>query len=146
MRLNVLKSKIHRATVTHADIAYEGSVSVDAALLEAANILPFEAVHVWNVSNGSRLVTYALPAERGSGVVCINGAAAHLNKPGELVILATYAEMEPAEAGAHQPLVVHVDNANRLLGPARPEVPGPSRREVVAAANGHDRQRGVPTN
>ncbi len=128
MRVNVLKSKIHRATVTHADVAYEGSVSIDLALLEAANILPHEAVHVWNVTNGARLVTYALPAERGSGTVCINGAAAHLNRPGDLVILATFADMGPIEARRHQPTVVHVDATNRILGPARAEIPGPNRR------------------
>src|SRR5258706_14843181 len=100
MRLNVFKSKIHRATVTHADIAYEGSVSIDADLLDAAGILPYEAVHIWNVTNGSRLVTYALAGARGSGTVCVNGAAAHLNRPGGLVILATYADIDPAEAKA----------------------------------------------
>ena len=93
MRLNVFKSKIHRATVTHADVAYEGSVSIDADLMDAAEILPYEAVHIWNVTNGSRLVTYALAGARGSGTVCVNGAAAHLNRPGDLVILATYADM-----------------------------------------------------
>ena len=85
MRLNIFKSKIHRATVTHADVAYEGSVSIDADLLDAAGILPYEAVHIWNVTNGSRLVTYALAGARGSGTVCVNGAAAHLNRPGDLV-------------------------------------------------------------
>ena len=125
MRLNIFKSKIHRATVTHADIAYEGSVSIDAALLEAANILPHEAVHIWNVTNGSRLVTYALAGARGSGTVCVNGAAAHLNRPGDLVILATYADMDPAEARAHVPTVVRVDENNRILADTSPELPGP---------------------
>jgi aspartate 1-decarboxylase len=125
MRLNIFKSKIHRATVTHADVAYEGSVSIDADLLDAAEILPHEAVHIWNVTNGSRLVTYALAGERGSGTVCVNGAAAHLNRPGDLVILATYADMEPAEARAHVPTVVRVDGNNRILSDKSPEVPGP---------------------
>jgi aspartate 1-decarboxylase len=125
MRLNIFKSKIHRATVTHADVAYEGSVSVDADLLEAAGILPHEAVHIWNVTNGSRLVTYALAGTRGSGTVCVNGAAAHLNRPGDLVILATYADMDPAEARAHVPTVVRVDENNRILADKGPEVPGP---------------------
>ena len=125
MRLNIFKSKIHRATVTHADIAYEGSVSIDADLLDAAGILPHEAVHIWNVTNGSRLVTYALAGERGSGTVCVNGAAAHLNRPGDLVILATYADMDPAEARAHVPTVVRVDGNNRILADNSPEVPGP---------------------
>src|SRR5215813_13559789 len=98
MRLNVFKSKIHRATVTHADLEYEGSVTIDSDLLEAAQILPYECVHVWNVTRGTRLVTYALEGPRGSGAVCVNGAAAHLNRPGDLVILATFADMTPAEA------------------------------------------------
>jgi aspartate 1-decarboxylase len=125
MRLNIFKSKIHRATVTHADVEYEGSVSIDADLLEAANILPNEAVHIWNVTNGSRLVTYALSGARGSGTVCVNGAAAHLNRPGDLVILATYADMDPAEARAHVPTVIRVDGNNRILSDKSPELPGP---------------------
>ena len=125
MRLHVFKSKIHRATVTHADVAYEGSVSIDADLLDAAGILPYEAVHIWNVTNGSRLVTYALAGVRGSGTVCVNGAAAHLNRPGDLVILATFADMDPAEAKEHLPLVVRVDENNRILSHVGPEVPGP---------------------
>jgi aspartate 1-decarboxylase len=125
MRLHVFKSKIHRAVVTHADLSYEGSVSVDADLLEAANILPYEAVHIWNVTNGTRLMTYALPGPRGSGAVCINGAAAHHNRPGDLVILATYAELEPAEARTHVPTIVRVDGNNRMLPYSGPEVPGP---------------------
>jgi len=125
MRLNIFKSKIHRATVTHADVAYEGSVSIDADLLDAAGILPYEAVHIWNVTNGSRLVTYALAGARGSGTVCVNGAAAHLNRPGDLVILATYADMEPAEAKTYVPRVVRVDENNRILANRAPEVPGP---------------------
>ena len=137
MRLNVFKSKIHRATVTHADVAYEGSVSIDADLMDAAGILPFEAVHIWNVTNGSRLVTYALAGERGSGTVCVNGAAAHLNRPGDLVILATYADMDPAEAKTHVPTVVRVDANNRILPYMGPELPGPildSRGVIVGKA------------
>jgi aspartate 1-decarboxylase len=101
MRLNVFKSKIHRATVTHADLEYEGSVTVDSDLLDAAEILPYEAIHIWNVTRGSRLVTYALPGPRGSGAICVNGAAAHLNKPGDMVILATFADMTREEARQH---------------------------------------------
>jgi aspartate 1-decarboxylase len=137
MRLNVFKSKIHRATVTHADVAYEGSVSIDADLLDAAGIVPYEAVHIWNVTNGSRLLTYALAGARGSGTVCVNGAAAHLNRPGDLVILATFADMEPAEAKAHVPVVVRVDKNNRILSHMGPEVPGPildSRRRSIGNA------------
>lgn len=125
MRLNVFKSKIHRATVTHADLEYEGSVTVDSDLLDAAQVLPYEAVHIWNVTRGSRLVTYALPGPRGSGAICVNGAAAHLNKPGDLVILATFAEMAPEEARQHRPTVVRVDAQNRQTDDVSEELPGP---------------------
>src|SRR5881398_142194 len=89
-RRSMLKSKIHRATVTDANVDYKGSVTIDSRLLEAADILPFEEVHVWNVTSGTRLRTYAMAGEAGSGVVCINGAAAHLAKPGDIVIIATF--------------------------------------------------------
>ncbi len=125
MKLYLLKSKIHRATVTHADLDYEGSVTIDAQLMDLAEILPHEAVHVWNVTQGHRLVTYALPAARGSGVVCINGAAAHHNRPGDLVILATFADMAPEEARGYRPKVVRVDARNRPTGDLREELPGP---------------------
>ena len=105
MKLNMFKSKIHRATVTHADLEYEGSVTIDLDLLEAAQILPFEAVHVWNVTRGTRLITYALEGPRGSGAICVNGAAAHLNSPGDLVIIATFAEMTAEEARLHLSLI-----------------------------------------
>jgi aspartate 1-decarboxylase len=127
VRRTLFKSKIHRATVTHADLHYEGSVTVDADLLEAADILPFERVHVWNVTNGSRLDTYALPGDAGSGVVCVNGAAARHASPGDVVIVATFAESESeAEARAWRPVVVRVDERNRLVdGPAH-ETAGPA--------------------
>jgi aspartate 1-decarboxylase len=125
MRLNVFKSKIHRATVTHADLEYEGSVTVDSDLLDAAEILPYEAVHIWNVTRGSRLMTYALPGPRGSGAICVNGAAAHLNKPGDLVILATFAEMTREEALKYRPIVVRVDAQNRQTEDVSEELPGP---------------------
>jgi aspartate 1-decarboxylase len=122
----MFKSKIHRATVTHADLAYEGSVTIDRDLMDAANILPHEAIHIWNVTRGTRLVTYALEGPRGSGAVCVNGAAAHLNRPGDLVILATFADMTAEEARAHVPSVVRVDEKNRiLLDKTGPELPGP---------------------
>jgi aspartate 1-decarboxylase len=127
MKLHVFKSKIHRATVTHADLAYEGSVTIDSELMEAAEILPFEAVHVWNVSNGQRLLTYALPGEAASGVVCVNGAAAHHNQPGDTVILATFADMTPEQARRFVPRVVRVDERNRRVADDA-EVPGPARR------------------
>jgi aspartate 1-decarboxylase len=125
MRLSMFKSKIHRATVTHADLTYEGSVTVDADLLEAAEILPYEAIHIWNATQGTRLITYALEGPRGSGAICVNGAAAHLNKPGDLVILATFAEMSSEEAREHKPIVVRVDGRNRRLADSREEQPGP---------------------
>jgi aspartate 1-decarboxylase len=110
----MFKSKIHRATVTQADVDYEGSITIDASLLEAADILPYEEVHVWNITRGTRLVTYALTAEPGSGTVCINGAGAHLVHPGDLVIVATYADMEDEAARAHKPKVVLLDARNRI--------------------------------
>lgn len=126
MRRRMFKSKIHRATVTQADLHYEGSVTIDEDLLDLADILPNESIEVWNVTRGTRLTTYALPGARGSGVICINGAAAHLNSPGDLVILATYAEMDDAEARRHVPCVVRVDEKNRPLRSQHPEIPGPA--------------------
>ena len=114
MRRRMFLGKIHRATVTHADLDYEGSVTIDKDLLDAAGMLDHEEIHVLNVTRGSRLVTYTLPGPRGSGVVCINGAAAHLNKPGDLVILATYGDMDDDEARKHVPKVVFVDGKNRI--------------------------------
>mgnify|MGYP001766487808 FL=1 len=114
MLLNVLKGKIHRATVTDADLSYEGSVTLDAALMEAAGIVPHEAVEIYDVTNGSRLRTYTLWAPPGSGLVCINGAAAHLVKKDDVVILCAYALMDPAEASLFRPRVVLVDEKNRV--------------------------------
>jgi aspartate 1-decarboxylase len=134
MRLNVFKSKIHRAKVTFADLDYEGSVTIDADLLDAAQILPNEAVHIWNVTRGTRLITYALEGPRGSGAVCVNGAAAHLNSPGDLVILATFADMTPAEARAHRPIVIRVDDNNRPIADNSPEQPGPVLHSLFLAS------------
>ena len=128
MRRTLFKSKIHRATVTHADLDYEGSVSIDQDLLDAAGILEYEAVHVWNITRGTRLQTYAINGERGSGIICINGAAAHLNRPGDLVILATFAEVEEVEARAWKPNVVLVDRDNKIVQTDATEVAGPARR------------------
>jgi aspartate 1-decarboxylase len=121
----MFKSKIHRATVTDADLDYEWSVTIDEDLLDQSDILPYEAVDVWNVTRGSRITTYAIAGARGSGVVCINGAAAHLNKPGDLVIIATFADMTEAQAKHHVPRVLRVDAKNRPLGDQPPESPGP---------------------
>jgi aspartate 1-decarboxylase len=131
MRRLMFKSKIHRATVTEADLHYEGSVTIDVELLRAADILPYEKVAIWNVTRGSRIETYALEGASGSGVICINGAAAHLNQPGDLVIIATFAEVEEAEARRWKPQVVFVDAKNRQVLPGESELPGPARRELL---------------
>lgn len=128
MRRILFKSKIHRATVTQADLDYEGSVTIDQNLLRAADIIANEKVAIWNVTQGTRLETYALEGEPGSGVICINGAAAHLNKPGDLVIIATFAEVEDSEARAWKPTVVFVDAKNRIVPGQTEEIPGPARR------------------
>ena len=128
MRRTLFKSKIHRATVTHADLDYEGSVTIDEDLMAAAGIWQFEAIHVWNITRGTRLQTYAIKGQAGSGIVCINGAAAHLNKPGDKVILATFAEMEEAEAREHVPQVVLYHAQNRVASRGVAEVAGPARR------------------
>lgn len=123
----IFKSKIHRATVTQADLHYVGSVTIDADLLDAADLLPGELVHIVDITNGSRLETYVIEGERGSGVVGINGAAAHLVHPGDLVIIISYAQVADAEARTLRPSVVHVDRDNRIVSlgddPSEP-VPG----------------------
>ena len=110
----MLKSKIHRATVTQADLHYVGSVTIDADLLDAADLLPGEQVAIVDVTNGARLETYTIPGERGSGVIGINGAAAHLVHPGDLVIIISYAQMDDATARQYEPSIVHVDADNRI--------------------------------
>ncbi len=114
MRRTMLKSKIHRATVTQADLHYEGSVTIDQNLLNAADILPYEMVSIWNITNGNRFDTYALAGEPGSGVVCVNGAAARMVSPGDLIIIATFVAMDEAEAKAVEPRLVFVDERNRI--------------------------------
>ena len=118
MQLILLKGKIHRAAVTQCDLHYEGSISVDATLLERAGILPHEQVDVLNINNGQRFTTYAIPAPAGSGTIGVNGAAARLAQKGDLVIIIAYARMEEAQARSFQPRVVMVDAANRPLPPA----------------------------
>ncbi|MFF1881512.1 aspartate 1-decarboxylase [Pseudarthrobacter sp. NPDC058196] len=115
MNRTMFKSKIHRATVTHADLHYVGSVTVDLDLLEAADILPGELVSIVDVTNGARLETYTIAGERGSGVIGINGAAAHLMHENDIVILITYAQMTTEEAKSYEPRVVHVDQGNRII-------------------------------
>jgi aspartate 1-decarboxylase len=116
MLRTMMKSKIHRATVTQADLHYVGSVTVDEDLLDAADLLPGELVHIVDVTNGARLETYTIAGERGSGVIGINGAAAHLVHPGDIVILIGYGQMETAEARTFEPHVVFVDEDNRVVG------------------------------
>jgi aspartate 1-decarboxylase len=111
----MLKSKIHRATVTQADLHYAGSLTVDAELMRAADLLPGEQVHVVDINNGARLETYVIEGPRGTGIIGINGAAARLVHPGDLVIIISYAALDDAEARAFVPRVVHVDAANRQL-------------------------------
>ena len=115
MLRTMMKSKIHRAKVTQADLHYVGSVTVDEDLLDAADLLPGELVHIVDITNGARLETYTIPGERGSGVIGINGAAAHLVHPGDLVILIGYGQMDTAEARELEPRVVFVDADNRVL-------------------------------
>ena len=115
MLRTMMTSKIHRATVTQADLHYVGSVTIDEDLLDAADLLPGEQVAIVDVTNGARLETYVIPGERGSGVIGINGAAAHLVHPGDLVIIISYGVMDETEAKSYLPRVVHVDGANRVV-------------------------------
>ncbi|MFY4717333.1 aspartate 1-decarboxylase [Streptomyces sp. LaBMicrA B280] len=131
MLRTMFKSKIHRATVTQADLHYVGSVTIDADLLDAADLLPGELVHIVDITNGARLETYVIEGERGSGVIGINGAAAHLVQPGDLVIIISYAQVDEAEARELKPRVVHVDAANRIVAlgaDASEPVPGSEQR------------------
>ena len=114
MQRVMLKSKIHRVTVTDANVDYEGSVAIDEVLMEAAGILPFEQVQIYNIANGARLTTYAIKGERGSGTISINGAAAHLASKGDLVIIASYCTLPEAQAALHNPILVYVDAGNGI--------------------------------
>ena len=131
MERRMLKSKIHRAVVTGADLHYEGSVTIDKNLMEAADIIPYEAVAIWDVTNGNRFETYAIEGEPGSGVICINGAAARMVALKDLVIIASFVNMEDSEARKHEPKLVFVDERNRLL-PMRNEKPGQGTLKKVA--------------
>jgi len=110
----MLKSKIHRATVTEANIEYEGSVTIDADLLDAADMLPYERVDIWDCSNGQRLSTYVIEGERGSGEICVNGAAAHLIKPHDVVIIASWVDVDDEQARGFEARRVFVDDQNRM--------------------------------
>jgi aspartate 1-decarboxylase len=114
MRRIMLKSKLHRVRVTHAELDYEGSVAIDARLLEAADIREYERVEVYNLRNGERFATYAIRAEAGSGIISVNGAAAHKANPGDIVIICAYAEFEEKELATFKPRLVYVDTANRI--------------------------------
>jgi aspartate 1-decarboxylase len=124
MRLTAFKSKIHRATVTEANLHYEGSVTIDSDLMDAADILPHEQVQVLNVNNGERFDTYAIRGPRGSGVICLNGPAARLAHVGDQVIILTYAAMEREELLRHVPTVVLVDGRNRIRALEHAKNPG----------------------
>ncbi len=117
MQLTLMKAKIHRATVTEADLHYEGSITIDSLLLEQSGILPYEQVHVYDIDNGQRFVTYAIQGPAGSGVICVNGAAARLVQKGDLVIIVAYAQMTEKEASSHQARVLLVDRQNRPTSP-----------------------------
>jgi aspartate 1-decarboxylase len=119
----MMKSKIHRATITQAEMHYEGSLTISAELMRAADILPYEMVHIYNISNGERFETYAIEGEENSGVICLNGAAARKGAPGDLIIITTYATYEAAELAKHQPKVVMVDKNNHLKNTSSAEKP-----------------------
>ena len=119
MNRTLLKSKIHRVTVTDANIEYEGSITVDRDLMDSADFHHYEQVHIFNVTNGNRFVTYVIEGERGSGDICVNGAAAHLAKKGDCLIVASFASYSESECKAHVPKLVYVDGENRItrIGP-----------------------------
>ena len=116
MTRTMLKSKLHRAHVTHSELHYEGSCAIDEALLEAADIHEYEQIQIYNVSNGERFTTYAIRAERNSGVISVNGAAAHKAEPGDIVIIATYAQYSELELARYAPNLVYVNPENRIIG------------------------------
>lgn len=130
MQRIMLKSKIHRATITGADLEYEGSITIDRDLMDAADILSYEKVAIWNVTNGSRLETYAIEGERGSGVICLNGAAARLVAPKDVIIIASFVNMDNEAAMKHEPKLVFVDDKNRML-PTRAEEAGQAKMRCV---------------
>ncbi len=115
MLISVCKSKIHRVRVTEANLNYEGSLTIDSDLMKAADIIPFEKVHVLNVTNGNRLTTYAIEGEPGSGVICLNGAAAHKGKIGDIIIVICYGLMDQKEASNYRPKIIQVDQNNKII-------------------------------
>ncbi len=130
MQRIMLKSKIHRATITGADLEYEGSITIDRDLMDAADIISYEKVAIWDVTNGSRLETYAIEGERGSGVICLNGAAARLVAPKDVIIIASFVNMDEEAAKKHEPKLVFVDEKNRML-PTRAENAGQAKVRCI---------------
>ena len=114
MQRTMLKSKLHRVTTTHSELHYEGSCAIDADLLDAANIKEYEQIEIWNVNNGERFTTYAILAERGSGVISVNGSAARKAAPGDILIIATFATYTEVELAKHEPQLIYVDSQNRI--------------------------------
>ena len=133
MMKSMLKCKIHRATVTDAVLHYEGSVTIDKTLMDAAGLVEYEQVHIWNVDNGNRFTTYAIEGEADSGVICLNGAAARQVSKGDLVIIASFSTYDEKELEHFQPTLVYVDRENRITGVKR-KVESESQRPRVAAA------------
>jgi aspartate 1-decarboxylase len=119
---HLLKSKIHRATVTHCELHYEGSCAIDEDLLEASDIRENEQVHIWNINNGERFITYAIKGQRGTGMISVNGSAARRAAVGDLIIIAAFAQVPEEQVATHKPQLVFVDEANRQIG-ARQHIP-----------------------
>ena len=124
MELSILKSKIHRAVITQAELNYVGSITIDETLMKAAGLLEYEHVHIVNVNSGSRIETYVIAGEPDSGMICLNGAAARAGQPGDFIIIMAYASMTPEEATAHHPKVVFVDDKNKIIRTASYETHG----------------------
>ncbi|HEX2668799.1 MAG TPA: aspartate 1-decarboxylase [Gammaproteobacteria bacterium] len=115
MQVTLLKAKLHRARVTHAELDYEGSCAIDSQLLDTAGMLDYEQIQIYNVTNGERFTTYAMRAEPGSGVISINGAAAHRAKPGDIIIICAYCQMNAAEAMNHKPRLIYLNEHNKVM-------------------------------
>ena len=119
MHLNMLKTKIHRATVTDTDLHYEGSIAIDGLLLDASGIREYEQIHAWDINNGKRFITYALREEEGSGIISVRGSAAHCAQPGDLIIIAAFAQLSEAELPQFQPTLIYVGADNRITHTSR---------------------------
>jgi aspartate 1-decarboxylase len=149
MHRHMLKSKVHRATVTDCDVDYVGSITIDSELMASADLIANEQVHVWDLDNGARFVTYAIEGEAGSGTMQVNGAAAHLTRPGHKVIVASFAAYDERDLDAYSPVVVHVGADNEVMRvDSNPEVllggPAPSRVEDVPGSLSPDFGGGMP--